>query len=193
MTTGYQIKEQDGLYYLTLQIVDWVDIFTRPVYRDIVIDSIQYCIKQKGLQVFAYVIMSNHLHLIAHSSSSSSSSGELSNTMRDFKKYTSKKIIETIEMIPESRRDWILNQFRFNASKHKRNSNYQVWTHENHAILLYSNNFIAEKIEYIHSNPVRAKIVQNPEDYLYSSARNYASLSAVLDIEVLVLPVITVK
>ena len=132
--------------------------------------------------------MSNHVHLVAHSSS-----GQLSNTLRDFKKYTSKKIIETIEMIPESRRDWMLNQFRFNAPKHKRNSNYQVWTHENHAILLYSNNFIAEKIEYIHNNPVRAKIVQNPEDYLYSSARNYASLSAVLEIEPLVLPVITIK
>jgi len=188
MTTGYQIKEQDGLYYLTLQIVDWVDIFTGAVYKDIVIDSMRHCIKQKGLQVFAYVIMSNHVHLVAHSSS-----GQLSNILRDFKKYTSKKIIETIEMIPESRRDWMLNQFRFNASKHKRNSNYQVWTHENHAILLYSNNFIAEKIEYIHNNPVRAKIVQNPEDYLYSSARNYASLSAVLEIEPIVLPVITIK
>jgi len=87
----------------------------------------------------------------------------------------------------------MLNQFRFNASKHKRNSKYQVWTHENHAILLYSDNFIAEKIEYIHNNPLRAKIVQHPEDYLYSSARNYASLSAVLEVEVLVLPVVIVR
>ncbi len=188
MTTGYQIKEQDALYYLTLQVVDWVDVFTRPIYRDIVIESLQYCINNKGLQVFAYVVMSNHLHLVVQSSTAN-----LSGTIRDFKKYTSKRIIETIEMMPESRREWMLNQFRFNASKHKRNSNYQVWTHENHAIVLYSNNFIAEKIEYIHQNPVRAKLVQNPEDYLYSSARNYASLSAVLEIEPLILPVITVR
>ncbi len=60
------------------------------------------------------------------------------------------------------------------ASQHKRNNSYQVWTHENHAILLYSNDFIAQKIEYTHNNPVRSRIVQNPEDYLYSSARNYA-------------------
>jgi len=58
---------------------------------------------------------------------------------------------------------------------------------------LYSDNFIAEKIEYIHNNPLRAKIVQHPEDYLYSSARNYASLSAVLEVEVLVLPVVIVR
>jgi len=188
MTTGYQIKEQDALYYMTLQIVDWVDIFTRPVYRDILIDSLQHCIKQKGLQVFAYVIMSNHLHLIVQSSIA-----DLSGTIRDFKKYTAKRIIETAEVTPESRREWMLNQFRYNATKHQRNSRYQVWTHENHAILLYSNNFIAEKIEYIHQNPVRAKIVENAEDYLYSSARNYASLPSMLDIEVLVLPVVIVK
>ena len=188
MTTGYQIKEQDSLYYLTLQIVDWVDIFTRPIYRDIVIESFRYAQENKGFQIFAYVIMSNHVHLIAHSSI-----GKLSDTIRDIKKYTAKKIINTIEFMPESRREWLLNQFRFNAAKHKRNSNYQVWTHENHAVILYSNNFITEKIEYIHNNPVRAKIVQNPEDYLYSSARNYASLSSVLDIEVLVLPVVTIK
>ncbi len=188
MTTGYQIKEQDGLYFLTLQIVDWVDIFTRPIYRDIVIESLKYAQENKGLQVFAYVIMSNHIHLVAHSSIC-----KLSDTIRDIKKYTSKKIIEAIGLVPESRREWLLNQFRFNASKHKRNTNYQVWTHENHAVILYSNNFIAEKIEYIHNNPVRAMIVQNPEDYLYSSARNYASLSAMLDIELLILPVIVVR
>ncbi len=188
MTTGYQIKQQDELYFLTFQIVDWVDIFTRPVYRDIVIDSLKYAQENKGLQVFAYVVMSNHVHLVAQSSI-----GVLSSTIRDIKKYTSKRIIETIESMPESRREWLLNRFAFNATKHKRKSKYQVWTHENHAIQLYSNDFIAEKIEYIHNNPVRALIVQHPEDYLYSSARNYASLSAVLEIEPLILPVVTVK
>ncbi len=91
MTTGYQIKEQDALYYLTLQIVDWVDVFIRPIYRDILIESLQYCINNKGLQVFAYVVMSNHVHMVVQSSTAN-----LSGTIRDFKKYTSKRIIETI-------------------------------------------------------------------------------------------------
>ena len=186
MTTGYQIKDQEGLYYLTFQVVDWVDLFTRVVYRDIIIESLKYAMEHKHLQVFAYVIMSNHVHLIAQSAV-----GLLSNTIRDIKKYTSKRIIDTIYAIPESRREWLVNRFQFNARKHKRNSKFQVWTHENHAIYLYSNNFICEKIEYIHNNPVRTCIVQNPEDYLYSSARNYACIPAILDIEPLSLPWIT--
>ena len=183
MSTGYQISDQNALYFLTFQIVDWIDVFTRRIYKDIIIDSFNYSIEHKGLQLFAYVIMSNHIHLIANSIN-----GTLSDNVRDFKKFTSKKIIETINDIPESRKEWILNRFKFNASHLCTNKYYQVWTHENHAILLYSNNFIREKVEYIHNNPVRAGIVKNPEDYLYSSARNYASLEALIDISVLVLP-----
>jgi len=65
MSTGYKIAEKDGLYYLTFQIVGWVDIFTRQVYRDIAIESLKYCQQNKGLCIFAYVIMSNHIHLLA--------------------------------------------------------------------------------------------------------------------------------
>ena len=67
MSTGYQISDQEGLYYLTFQVVDWIDIFTRQVYRDIIIESFKYAIENKGLHLFAYVIMSNHVHLIAQS------------------------------------------------------------------------------------------------------------------------------
>jgi REP element-mobilizing transposase RayT len=183
MSTGYQIKDQESMYFLTFQIVDWVDIFTRKTYKDLIIDSFKYSIENKGFQIFAYVIMSNHIHLIANSTT-----GHLSDTIRDLKKFTSRRIIDTIEEINESRRTWILNRFRFNATHLKGNKNYQVWTHENHAILLYSNEFIRQKIEYIHDNPVKAGIVEKAEDYLYSSARNYASLDAPIDISVLVLP-----
>jgi REP element-mobilizing transposase RayT len=183
MSTGYQIKNQNGLYYLTFQVVKWVDIFARDIYRDIVLDSFDYAMKNKGLQLFAYVIMSNHVHLIANNSE-----GNLSACIRDINKFTSKRIVETINSIQESRREWLLSLFLQAAMQHKRNSSYQVWTHENHAILLYSKDFIAQKIDYIHNNPVRSKIVQDPEDYLYSSARNYAGLSNYLDVDVLSLP-----
>lgn len=183
MSTGYQIKDQEALYYLTFQVVDRVDIFTRQEYRDIVIGSFEYAMKEKDFQLFAYVIMSNHVHLVANSSV-----GELSNTIRDIKKYTSNRIIKAIQTINESRRDWLLNRFKFKASQHSRNKGYQLWKHENHAIYLYSPDFIAEKIDYIHNNPVQAGIVMNPEDYYYSSARNYASLEAPLDVIVLSLP-----
>jgi REP element-mobilizing transposase RayT len=188
MSTGYQIKDQEGLYYLTFQVVDWVDLFTRQAYRDIVIDSFNYSIENKCFQLFAYVIMSNHIHLIAHSSE-----GKLSDTIRDIKKFTSKKIIETIQTIPESRREWLLNRFEFKARQNTRNKNFQVWTHENHAIYLYSPDFTIEKLNYLHQNPVRAGIVVNAEDYLYSSARNYAELDSLIEVELLDLPVIVVK
>ena len=177
MSTVYRIEDQSALYYLTLQVVDWIDVFTRPIYRDIIIDSLKYCQKNKGLQIFGYVIMSNHIHLIANSPE-----GHLSETLRDFKKFTAKTIIDSIKEGNESRRDWMLNRFEFNAQQHSRNENYQLWTHENHAVILYSNDFIQEKLEYLHNNPVRARIVEKSEDYLYSSARNYADLDGMLDI-----------
>ncbi len=87
MSTGYQIKDQESAYYLTLQIVHWVDIFSRKIYRDIVIDSLKYCKKEKGLEIYAYVIMSNHIHLLARGGK-----GNLSGILRDFKRHTSKRI-----------------------------------------------------------------------------------------------------
>ncbi len=177
MSTGYKIEDQTALYYLTLQVVDWVDIFTRQIYRDIVIDSLKFCQQNKGLQIFGYVIMSNHLHLIANSPN-----GGLSETLRDFKKFTARTIINTIANGNESRSDWMLNRFEFNAKRHSRNEKYQFWTHENHAVILYSNDFIQEKLEYLHNNPVRAGIVEKPEEYLYSSARNYADLDGLLEV-----------
>lgn len=175
MSTGYQIKDQEGLHYLTFQIVDWVDIFTRKAYRDIVIDSLKFCQQNKELEIYAFVIMSNHIHMLLRSGI-----GKLSDTIREFKSYTAKQILLAIELESESRREWMLNLFEFAAKKHKRNENYQVWTHENHPELIYSDNFIQQKINYIHDNPVRAGIVENPEDYLYSSARDFAGKDCVL-------------
>ncbi|WP_185968903.1 transposase [Carboxylicivirga sp. M1479] len=105
MSTGYKIDNQEGAYFITLQIVNWADLFSRQVYRDIVINNLQYCIANKGLIVYAYVIMSNHIHLLVQSSN-----GQLSNTIRDFKSYTSKKFIQHIEQNNESRSEWLLGR-----------------------------------------------------------------------------------
>jgi REP element-mobilizing transposase RayT len=177
MPTGFQIKEQHALHYLTLQVVYWVDIFTRKTYCDIVIESLRYCQKEKGLEIYAFVIMSNHVHLILKSEVNN-----LSDILRDFKKYTSKKITDAIEESSESRKNWMLRLFMHAAKRQNKKGDYQVWTHENHAIQLYSNNVIQEKVDYIHLNPVRNGIVAKPEDYLYSSARNYAEMEGLLDI-----------
>lgn len=166
MSTGYQIYDQYGTYYLTFTIVDWVDVFSRKAYRDIIIDSLAYCIKNKGLHVYGYVIMTNHIHIIARSGS-----GKLSDTIRDFKKYTARNIIDTIQQEPESRREWLLHRFTWNAAQNERSSNHQVWTHENHAIEITTRPFFQQKLDYIHQNPVRAGWVEREGDYIYSSAK----------------------
>ena len=176
MSDAYKIIDKEGLYFLTFQIVDWMDIFTRKTYRDIVIESFKYCQKHKGLELFAYVIMSNHIHLIARSAN-----GDLSGIIRDFKRNTSRKFLEVVDDNIESRSKWMKMIFAYHG-KYKNKQEYQIWTHENHAEHLYSNEFIAQKINYIHNNPVRAGIVEKPEDYLYSSARNYAELESKIDI-----------
>ena len=177
MSTGYRIANQEALYYVTFQIVNWIDIFTRKVYRDIIIDSLRFCQQNKGLEIFAFVVMSNHLHLLIRSKT-----GKLSDTIHDFKSFTAKQILLTIETVPESRREWMLNLFEFSAKRHKRNEKFQIWTHENHAEELYSDKFIEQKLNYIHANPVRAGIVEKAEDYLYSSARVFAGMDCLLEI-----------
>jgi len=183
MSIGYKIVDQEALYYVTFQVVNWVDLFTRQVYRDIVIDSLRFCQANKGLEVYAFVVMSNHIHILLRSGI-----GKLSDTIRDFKSHTAKQILLSIEMEQESRRDWMLNLFEFAAKQHKRNEKYQVWTHENHAELIYSDKFIFQKFNYIHENPVRAGIVEKAEDYLYSSARDFAGKSCLLDIVPMYMP-----
>jgi len=168
MSEAWKIRDQHALYFLTLQVVFWLDVFTRKVYRDIILESLQFCRKNKNLEIFAYVIMSNHIHLIVRSKN-----GTLSDTIRDFKKYTATSILNEINMKHESRRKWLLSEMAFAASKHKRNSNFQFWTHDNHAVELSTNEMIDQRLIYTHQNPVKAGIVENAEDYLYSSARNY--------------------
>jgi len=175
MSTAYKISDE-GIYFLTFQVVGWLDLFTRKDYRDIAIESFQYCQRNKGLNLFAYVIMSNHIHLLAQSEK-----GDLSGTIRDFKSNTSKRFMDFLDDPVESRKDWIKIVFEYHG-KYKNKQTNQVWTHEKHAEHIYSQKFIEQKINYIHNNPVRAGIVLRPEDYVYSSASNYADLDSVMEV-----------
>ena len=107
----YRIQDQQGLNFLTCTVVGWIDIFSRKTYRDIVLESLKFCRKEKGLLVFAYVIMTNHLHLILQTDPSSKYT--LSEIIRDFKKFTSNSILDAIQNESESRRDWLMYMFAF--------------------------------------------------------------------------------
>ena len=167
----YKILDQRGLNFVTCTVVGWIDIFSRKRYRDIVIDCLQFCRAEKGLLLHAYIIMSNHLHLVVQAGPKSTFT--LSEIIRDFKKFTAVNILDAIQKEPESRREWLMHMFAFYARFNKNNRNFQLWQQDNHPIALYSQKVTWQKINYIHQNPVRAGIVKNPEDYIYSSAINY--------------------
>lgn len=114
---------------------------------------------------------------------SSGSKCSLSDILRDFKKFTSRRILSELEIDPhESRREWMLDRFRFAGSNDKKITNNRFWQEGNHAELIYLYDFYIQKLNYIHLNPVRQEIVNHPEDYLYSSALNYAGGEGVLKI-----------
>lgn len=166
---GYKIRNQAAIHFITFAVVEWVDVFARKDYRDIVLESIRFCQLEKGMLLHSWCIMSNHLHLII-----SAKNEDLSDVLRDFKKFTSKQIISAIEANKqESRREWMLRIFKEAGEKNSRNSEYQFWRQDNQPIELYSAAFIFQKMNYIHNNAVEAGIVEKAEDYLYSSARDY--------------------
>lgn len=176
-----QYRITGDVYFVTDTVVDWVDIFTRPVYKHIILESLEYCQQNKGLVIYAWVLMSNHLHAIVESSDENM----VSDIWRDFKKFTSKKIIETIKTeITESRSEWMLNRFEYSGKNDKKIKNYRFWQEGNDAQEIFLNEFFEQKLNYIHENPVRAEIVNKPEDYRYSSAIDYVGGKGLLKVVV---------
>jgi putative transposase len=169
MSEKYKFYDPSGIYFVTITTVGWVDLFTRSELKHVVIDSLRHCQNAKGLVIHAWCLMPSHLHLII------SSENNLSDILRDFKKFTSKELITTIKRINESRKGWILDLFSEVADHLKRVKNYKVWQDGNHPEILTSAKFIRQKLNYLHNNPVKDEIVDEPEDYRFSSARDYYS------------------
>jgi len=184
-TEGYQIRDQSKPHFVTFTVVDWIDVFSRKIHKDLIVDSLNYCIENKGLIVFGYVIMTNHIHLILQSENE-----ELSSLIRDFKKFTSKALIQQIQSKEESRRNWMLDLFQKSTQSHSRNKNFQVWKYGNHAEEIYSDKFLWSKLDYIHLNPVRQGIVEKASEYIYSSAKNYVLGEGLVDVSIIDNPII---
>ena len=179
MSRNYKFKNNEGVYFVSFATVYWIDVFTREKYFAILIESIDYCRKDKGMELYAYCFMTNHVHLIFRSENS-----DPSGLIRDFKKYTAKKVMSSIENNhQESRREWLLWMFAKAGEKKGNITKYQFWQHHNKPIELWSTNVIKQKLDYIHNNPVVSGFVVNPEDWKYSSARNFQEDATVLDID----------
>jgi len=181
MSTKYRFHKPDAAYFISFATVEWVDVFTREIYFQIIIDSIKFCRENKGMELFAYCIMPNHIHMMFRSLND-----DPAGLIRDFKGFTSRKIIATIEENPrESRKEYLLKMFK-EAAKTKSNvEKYQLWQHDNKPIEVYSNKVIKQKFDYIHMNPVEEGLVVNSIDWKYSSARNYYGDNSILEIDIL--------
>ena len=178
MSRNYKFRNEDGLYFISFATVYWIDVFTRNEYKNILLDSWSYCHKNKGLDIYSWVIMTNHVHMII-----GSRKDKPEDIVRDMKSYTSRKLRECILEHPkESRKEWMLWMMERAGKKNSNNNDFQFWQQHNKPIELYDNKIKTQKLNYIHNNPVKAGIVYNPEDYVYSSAIDYAGSKGLIDI-----------
>ena len=158
MAFTYRIYNQQGVYFITCTINQWVDVFTRKEYVDILLNSLRYCQKQKGLEIFSWVVITNHIHLII-----STHKDNLSNIIRDFKKFTASQIVNAIlENTKESRKSWLLWLL-------KKDDEITFWQEGYHGEEITSINFFNVKQDYIRFNPVQAGLIKKEEEFLYSS------------------------
>lgn len=178
MSRKYKFRDQHKLYFVSFPVVYWVDVFIRDEYRQVLLESMSYCTKYKGLEVYAYCIMTSHVHLIIGSQQE-----PLQNILRDFKSYTSTQLRKAIQDNPqESRKEWMLWLMQRAGKKNGNNNDFQFWQQHNHPIELNTNFLLQQKLDYIHQNPVKAGFVNSPEAYTYSSAAAYAGGPGLLDI-----------
>ena len=183
MSSKYQIGDERYAHSVTFTVVNWIDVFTRDEYRTIILDSLNYCIRNKGLIVHAYCIMTNHVHLII----SSKQGLNMAFIVRDLKKFTSYKIIDTIKNNPlESKKEWMIWMFERAGRKNASNERYQFWQNGYHPIELSNPVLVKQRLNYLHDNPVRAGFVLASEEYKYSSARNYSGgIDCMMEVEFL--------
>ncbi len=156
----------DDLYFVTLTIMGWIALFNRTSNRDIIVNSLKRGQERESLEIFCYVIMSNHLHMICRRVGS-----DLKEFIGRFKSFTAKEMIKSIQRDPrEIRKEWMLREFRYFAQQSAQYKDFHIWHYTDYPILLYNNQIIDQKRDYIHNNPVHAGIVTDPSAYLYSSA-----------------------
>jgi REP element-mobilizing transposase RayT len=155
-----------------MTIVDWIPLFFDPAIVSLILESIHFLQKERKFALYSYVIMENHLHLIA-------SAPELGKTVKEFKSFTARTIIDHLQdtnAIP------VLEKLANAKLYHKKESSNQLWQEGSHPEEIYSEEMLIQKIMYIHNNPVRRGYVDEPQHWRYSSARNYEGMEGLLEV-----------
>jgi len=163
MRSRYAVREPERAHFITSTIVDWLPVFTTPACCDILAGSLAFCQREKGLKLYAWVIMENHIHAVVHAD-------DLSRVMADLKKFTAGKLLD---QLASERRTWLLDLLAAGKAEHKTRSTWQLWQEGYHPQAIYSDQTMQQKIEYIHANPVRRGWVASAEHWRYSSAHEW--------------------
>jgi len=169
----YIIHEIDHPHFVTCTVLHWIPIFTRPESVQILLDSLKHLQENDDLKVHAYVILENHLHIVVQS-------GDLPQSLRKFKSYTAKKLIELLQ---RNNVTTILDQLAFYKKAHKKTAEFQVWQEGYQPKLIQSEQMMRERIEYIHNNPIKRGYVDEAKHWRYSSARDYEGEAGLLPVD----------
>ena len=181
MSRNYKFQNPEGWYFVSFATVFWLSVFTRRIYKDCIVKHLKFCIEEKGMVLGAWIVMSNHVHLIFRAKENNPS-----DLIKSLKVYTSKQLQKNIENnIQESRKEWLLWMMERAGSKNSNVKKRQFWQQHNKPIELWSAKVIDQKLDYIHNNPVEAGFVREPQDWKYSSAIDYSGGKGILDISFL--------
>lgn len=170
--TRYRIGEDGYPYLLTDTIVGWLPAFTRTWVVDEIFKSWMYLQENDDLVLLGYVVMENHIHWIA-------AAPKLRAVVTRFKSFTARQIINGLEEQGERN---LLRQLRSEMDDDRKMNDYQLWQAGSKPKQMENEAMLRQKLEYIHNNPLKRGYVEQPEDWLYSSARNYARLSSRIEV-----------
>lgn len=162
----WKTNSESTLCLMTKSVVGWLPVLESAEACDIIIEAMTHSMNHKGTRLHGYVIMPNHFHAIP----SASTGQTISNMMRDFGTYTSKRLTEYLDRQDSAS---MLRVFRAAAWMDQRGNDFKVWQEGFHPIAFRSERFFREKLNSMHYNPVRKLLVERPEQWKYSSARNY--------------------
>ena len=160
----YRVFDKDYPYFVTASIVKWLPVFVSQQPCQVITDSLSYCRDHKGLRIHAYVIMPTHIHLIV------SADGDISGVLRDFKTYTSKRLVE---LFAAQKNPPFINVFRFCGKDNTPPTEHKVWQDGNHPEMIKTQPFFLSKLNYLHANPMRKGLVIDPVAWTWSSLRAY--------------------
>lgn len=178
MSRKYKFHDNDKLYFISFATVNWIDVFVREEYMQIILDSWKYCQEKKGLEIYGWCIMPSHVHMIV-----GSNKNKLDDIIRDTKKHTSSELKVAIKNnVSESRKEWIIWMMERAGKKNGNNNAWQFWQQHNKPLEITDQEMFDKVLEYMHLNPVVAGFVLNSEDWKYSSARDFSGIKGLIEL-----------